>query len=122
MTKEQAQVANNRIMVLEDRIQNFTDNIIHWGIDQEKDSSLYINLATTMTEFQLEIKTLKYAINTRYEWLFNFAGGGWNSVNAYTREEAIALAKDVYSGMEIDEKTFRISTTSDKTSLLRNFY
>lgn len=120
MTNEQAQVAKNRIQVLEQRIQNF--NLIINIYIKDKESSLYINLVTTVTEFQLEIKTLRDALNTRHEWLFNFKGGGWNSVHAYTLEEAIGAAKGEYSGLEIDEKSFRISTTSDRQNLLSSFY
>lgn len=128
MTKEQAQKANNRIVVLEDRIQNFNDNIIRWGINQEKESSLYINLVTTMTEFQLEIKTLKDALNTRHEWLFNFKNGGWNSEMAFTKEEAIEQAifkyghPDTQEMLQVDTTTFRVSTTVDHKNLMSMFY
>lgn len=120
MTNEQALVAKNRIQVLEQRIQNF--NLIINIYLKDKESSIYINLVTTMTEFQLEIKTLKDALNTRHEWLFNFVGGGWNQVHAYTLEEAIGTAKGEYSGLEIDEKSFRISTPTDYSNLLSLFY
>lgn len=108
MTNSQAEAANNRIQVLEDRINNF-NSIINIYL-KDKESPIYINLVTTITEFQLEIKTLRDAITTRREWLFNFIGGGWNSVHAYTLEEAISLASIEYSGMAIDTKSFRIAS------------
>lgn len=122
MTREQAQVANNRILVLEDRIRRFQNNLPHWGINPDGESSLFITMVTTITEFELEIAALRDAINTRHEWLFNFAGGGWNSVTAYTREEAILLAKAEYSELEPDEGSFRQSTTSDRQNLLSVFH
>lgn len=131
MTNSQAEAANNRIQVLEDRIKNF--NLLSSRCLTEKESPFlvpimsphspfYINLVTTITEFQLEIKTLRDAITTRQEWLFNFIGGGWNSVHAYTLEEAISLASIEHSGMAIiDTKSFRIATAGDEANLLSNF-
>lgn len=120
MTNAQAEIANNRIQVLEDRIQNF--NLIINIYLKDKESSIYINLVTTMTEFQLEIKTLKDAINTRHEWLFNFVGGGWNQVMAYTLEEAIEIARQEHSGMDIQDGSFRISTPGDYKTQMSSFY
>lgn len=122
MTNAQAQVAQNRILVLEDRIQKFNDNIIRWGIDAEKESSLYTTIVTTITEFELEVHSLRESLNTRREWLFNFVGGGWNSVMAYTLEEAIETAVSKYSGMDVDASTFRVSTPADEQNLLSLFY
>ena len=122
MTNAQAEIANNRILVLEDRIQKFNDNIIRWGIDAEKESSLYTTIVTTITEFELEVHSLRESLNTRREWLFNFVGGGWNSVMAYTLEEAIEMAVYVYSGMDVDTSTFRVSTPSDYNAQLSSFY
>jgi hypothetical protein len=120
MTNAQAQAAQNRILVLEDRIQSFNANITRWRI--EEGSSLYTTIVTTITEFELEAHSLRESINTRREYLFNFKGGGWNSVTAYTLEEAIETATATYSGMDVDPATFRVSTPADEQSLLSLFY
>lgn len=122
MTNAQAEIANNRIQVLEDRIQKFNENIIRWGIDAEKESSLYITIVTTITEFELEVHSLVESLNTRHEWLFNFVGGGWNQVMAYTLEEAIEIAHQEYSGMDIQDGSFRISTPQDYKTQMSSFY
>lgn len=121
MTNAQAEIANNRIQVLEDRIQNFNYNIIRWGIDLEKESSLYTTIVTTITEFELEVHSLRVSLNTRREWLFNFVGGGWNQVTAYTLEDAIETATSTYSGMDVDKTTFRLSTPQDYKTQMSTF-
>jgi type II secretory pathway pseudopilin PulG len=55
------------------------------------------------------------------EYIFNFIGGGWNTVHAKNMTEAIAKAKDAYS-IEVDEKSFRLSTPEDLKSNLAMFY
>lgn len=120
MTNKQAEIANNRIQVLEDRIQKF--NLIINIYLKDKESSLYINLVTTMTEFQLEVHSLRESLNTRHEWLFNFVGGGWNQVMAYTLEDAIETAHQEYSGMDIQDGSFRISTPGDYKTQMSSFY
>ena len=52
---------------------------------------------------------------TKKEYLFNFVGGGWNSVFAKTLKGAISEAKKSYKNSKcvIDEKSFRISTEAD---------
>jgi len=120
MTNAQAQAHQERILVLEDRIQSFNANIIRYRI--EEGSSLFTTIVTTITEFELEVHSLRKSLNTRREWLFNFVGGGWNSVTAYTLEEAIETATTTYSGMDVDTATFRVSTPSDYQNCLSLFY
>lgn len=120
MTNAQAEIANNRIQVLEDRIKSFNANLTLFPINDG--GRIYTTIVTTITEFELEVHSLRKSLNTRREWLFNFVGGGWNQVHAYTLEEAIGTAKGEYSGLEIDEKSFRISTPTDYANLLSLFY
>jgi hypothetical protein len=49
------------------------------------------------------------------EYLFNFIGGGYNTVSAKNKREAIKIAKKKYEDnkSKIDEKSFRISTKED---------
>lgn len=59
-------------------------------------------------------------LNSRHGWLFNFMGGGWNSMWAYTEEEAIQEALKKYNDVNIN--TFRLKTDSEEESLLSLFY
>jgi len=120
MTNAQAQETQNRIKVLEQRINTLNDASEHY----QRGSTEYITLSTTITEFELEAHTLRKSLNTRRDWLFNFVGGGWNSVTAYTLEEAIETATTKYSGMgmDVDPATFRVSTPTDHTNLLSIFH
>ena len=45
--------------------------------------------------------------DNRKEWLFTFIGGGWNTVWAETREEAVALAAAAYPHLPADPGSFK---------------
>jgi hypothetical protein len=72
-------------------------------------------------------------------WNFNFEGGGWNSVIAVTKEQAIQIASKEYNEteqrfhckengggaiplMKVNEKTFRVESEADNNALLSLFY
>lgn len=42
----------------------------------------------------------------KVEWMFTFEGGGWNTVFAVSREEAIKLANEKYGRLKPIEKSF----------------
>lgn len=58
------------------------------------------------------------------EWIFNWIGGGWNSIMAVNKAAAISAAIEKYEGHGkinsnlIDTKSFRVSTPSDCQNLL----
>ena len=55
------------------------------------------------------------------EWLFNFDGGGWNSVVAKDKAEAKVVIRKQYGKDPVcipNYKTIRLSTPSDKQNLL----
>jgi len=57
-------------------------------------------------------------------WLFNFEGGGWNSVMAKNKEEAIQKAEQEYANspnLTIMPDTFRPSTKGDYEANMRSF-
>jgi len=67
------------------------------------------------------------------EYLYNFKGGGWNSISAHNKAEAINLAKARHRNwnksklyaqpkLEVDESTFRIKTEKDYKNLMSGFY
>lgn len=63
----------------------------------------------------------KKASPSNKTYLFNFKQGGWNSVVAKSKKEAISTAKKKY-GSDVNEKTFRIRTEKDEAILMRTFY
>ena len=80
-------------------------------------------------ETQAELDLLEKKLATKWEFLFNFKSGGWNSEVAFTREEAIEQAIEKYGRpsedhkvLNIDVTSFRVSTTHDKAGLLSLFY
>jgi len=80
-------------------------------------------------ETQAELDLLEKTLATKWEFLFNFKSGGWNSEVAFTREEAIEKAiahygqpSEDHKVLNIDVNSFRVSTTHDKAGLLSLFY
>lgn len=56
---------------------------------------------------------------SRPTWLFNWVGGGYNTVQADTREEALRLAKakgapsGTFNGLTVDERTLHVATDAE---------
>ena len=68
-------------------------------------------------------------LNESKRWNFNFKGGGWNSVIALTKEQAIIIANEQYATpghpeavLTPNPKTFRIESEADNKALLSLFY
>jgi hypothetical protein len=57
------------------------------------------------------------------EYIFNFVGGGWNTVYAHSIDAAIAKAVAEYESpkLMVDIKSFRRSTPADLNANLANF-
>ncbi len=75
-------------------------------------------------EYFDEVDRLYKIINTKREYTFNFTGGGWNSVYAYTIEEAKQLAVQEYGNsgsLTPDTKTFRELDEANYSNLLSTF-
>ena len=71
-------------------------------------------------ETQAELDLLEKKLATKWEFLFNFKSGGWNSEVAFTREEAIEKAiahygqpSEDHKVLNIDVNSFRVSTTGN---------
>jgi len=71
-------------------------------------------------ETQAELDLLEKTLATKWEFLFNFKSGGWNSEVAFTREEAIEKAiahygqpSEDHKVLNIDVNSFRVSTTGN---------
>ena len=56
------------------------------------------------------------------EWIFNFVGGGWNTVRATNLEDAKKIVKTQYGDtMSPDYNSVRPSARADYESHMRNF-
>ena len=123
MTQAQRDAAKQRLEVLElrlDGISAITDN----GCPIEMGNILQ----PIIDETKAEIDALTKRIATKWEFLFNFKGGGWNSEVAFTKEDAIEQAlfnyghPDTQEHLRVDTSTFRVSTPSDYKAQLSSFY
>ena len=125
MTQAQRDAAKQRLEVLElrlDGISAITDN----GCPIEMGNILQPIINETVAE----IVSLEKTLATKWEFLFIFKGGGWNSEVAFTKEDAIEQAifkyghpDTTFGGMlQVDVSTFRVSTPSDFDALMRGFY
>ena len=122
MTREQRDAAKQRVVALSSRldaIQTLTENMSDQG---------GIEIANIINEIKAEIDALAKQIATKWEFLFNFKGGGWNSEVAFTKEDAIEQAlfnyghPDTQEHLRVDTSTFRVSTPTDYKNQLSSFY
>jgi len=122
MTREQRDAAKQRVVALGrrlDAIQTLTENMSDKGGPE---------IANIVNETKAEIDALAKRIATKWEFLFNFKGGGWNSEVAFTREDAIEQAvfkyghPDTQEMLRVDVSTFRVSTPTDYNNQLSSFY
>jgi hypothetical protein len=122
MTREQRDAAKQRVVALSSRldaIQTLTENMSDQG---------GIEIANIINETKAEIDALAKRIATKWEFLFNFKGGGWNSEVAFTKEDAIEQAlfnyghPDTQEHLRVDVSTFRVSTPTDYKNQLSSFY
>lgn len=58
----------------------------------------------------------------KIEWLFNWIGGGWNSVMAVSKSDAIAAAIAEWGEGRIQISSMRPATPKELKSLLSEFY
>lgn len=124
MTREQRETGIERVSTLENRNAELMALIGRY----EPSTAMEEVLNEIMAENTATIEKLQKATSAKYEFLFNFEGGGWNSEYAHTKEEAMELAKakyitEYYKGTCIpDMKSFRVSTPSDHANLMSMFY
>ena len=124
MTEAKRKSALERIVTLTRRNEELDSLIKYYEPSTAMEEMLLEIVAENTTHIQELIK----ATDKRYEFLFNFKGGGWNSEYAFTIEEAKELAKIKYSGPEYtgtcdpDFNTFRVSTPADHQNLMSMFY
>lgn len=121
MTTEQRTTGLKRIKTLTTRNYN-----LGYVIKASKLSTVMEqDVLDQISENEKVIQDLVKATDKRYEFLFNFESGGWNSEYAFTKEEAQAMAIEKYkdsNNCKVDLKSFRVSTTSDYKNLMSMFY
>ena len=85
----------------------------------EVESNLFIAMAALQ---KVAPKHLVYDYPSPHpiSWLYNFSEGGWNSVQATSKGEAIRLAQEK-SNLALDILSFRPSTTQDVQALMSSF-
>jgi predicted HNH restriction endonuclease len=87
------------------------------------------DLVAIIQETEAELAKIKNLKDNKRQYLFNFKSGGWNSEFAFTEEEALQQAIEKYGQpndsskvLNIDERSFRVSTPTEYQSLLSSFY
>jgi hypothetical protein len=119
MTREQRDAAKQRLEVL--RIADWMALV---QITENMSDKGGIEIANIINETKAEIVSLEKTLATKWEFLFNFKGGGWNSEVAFTREDAIEQAlfnyghPDTQEHLRVDTSTFRVSTPTDYKSII----
>jgi hypothetical protein len=123
MTREQRDAAKQRLELLELRLDGISALTVNGDAGE-----MGATLQPIINETKAEIDALAKQIATKWEFLFNFKGGGWNSEVAFTREDAIEQAlfnyghPDTQEHLRVDVSTFRVSTPSDYNAQLSSFY
>ena len=85
------------------------------------------DIHSIIKEAHEELSKIKNLKDNKREYLFNFESGGWNSEYAFYLEQAIEQAIEKYgipgtgTSLQIDKKSFRVSTPSDYQNLLSMF-
>ncbi len=88
------------------------------------DPQIFTSLVKVIEEQTVEGARINEQLLRKRKYLFNFIGGGWNSLYALTVEEAIAQSLIDYadSSLEVNPTTFRVETPGDYDRLLSSFY
>jgi hypothetical protein len=122
MTRDQREAAKQRLWNLELRLNGInalTENMSDKGGAE---------IASILEETAAEIASIEKTLATKWEFLFNFIGGGWNSEVAFTKEDAIEQAVFKYghpntqTSLRVDVDSFRVSTPTDYKNQMSTFY
>ena len=125
MTRDQREAAKQRLEVLESRLDDCINALTAIGEDGRQ---LRYTLQPIINEMVAEIASIEKQLATKWEFLFNFIGGGWNSEVAFTKEDAIEQAlfqyghPDTQTSLRVDVTSFRVSTPTDYKNQLSSFY
>jgi hypothetical protein len=122
MIREQRNKAIQRLELLELRLDGLS--ALSYNVSDKGG----IELLSIIDETKAEIALLEKTLATKWEFLFNFKSGGWNSEIAFTKEEAIEQAianyghpSEDHNVLNIDVTSFRVSSPSDRNNLMSTF-
>lgn len=122
MIREQRNKAIQRLELLELRLDGLS------ALSYNVSDNGGIELLSIIDETKAEIALLEKTLATKWEFLFNFKSGGWNSEIAFTKEEAIEQAianyghpSEDHKVLNIDVTSFRVSSPSDRNNLMSTF-
>ena len=122
MIREQRNKAIQRLELLELRLDGLS--ALSYNVSDKGG----IELLSIIDETKAEIALLEKTLATKWEFLFNFKSGGWNSEIAFTKEEAIEQAianyghpSEDHKVLNIDVTSFRVSSPSDRNNLMSTF-
>jgi hypothetical protein len=122
MIREQRNKAIQRLELLELRLDGLS--ALSYNVSDKGG----IELLSIIDETKAEIALLEKTLATKWEFLFNFKSGGWNSEIAFTKEEAIEQAianyghpSEDHKALNIDVTSFRVSSPSDRNNLMSTF-
>ena len=126
MKKAERNKMLQRYTDLLNRVDTLQFILKHIDLEEGEENDLFNIIEETESELA-KIKDLK---DKKREYLFNFTSGGWNSEYAFTEEQAIEQAIENYgqpsadgSGiLDVDVKSFRVSTPSDYQALMSMFH
>lgn len=122
MTRDQREAAKQRLWNLELRLDGIS--ALSYNVSDKGG----IELLSILDETRAEITSIEKTLATKWEFLFNFIGGGWNSEVAFTEEDAIEQALFQYghpntqTSLRVDVTSFRVSTPTDYKNQMSTFY
>lgn len=110
----------SEIQVIKNSLIDYREGLVGQGAQHSVISALLVTIAEK--EAKAANKVPKVIANK--EFMFNFIGGGWNTVYAKTKRGAIAQAAKEYKNSNLvpDPNSFRASTPSDMKAALASFY
>ena len=100
-------------------------NTLYARIDALSTMDTNTTIQAIKLEYAEEMTRLDNLISEKREYMYNFVGGGWNSEYARTVEEAIEQAKQRWGDdtkLEVDTKSFRVSTPESMRAALSLFH
>lgn len=110
----------SEIQVIKNALVDYKSSLVGEGAQYSVISALLITIAEKEAKESNKVPK----VITKKEFIFNFVGGGWNTVWAKTKRGAIAQAAKEYKNSNLvpDPNSFRASTPSDMKANLASFY
>ena len=110
----------SEIQIIKYALSDYSEGLVGRGTQH----SIISALLNTIAEKEAKAANKMPKVMANKEFMFNFVGGGWNTVYAKTKRGAIAQAAKEYKNSNLvpDPNSFRVSTPVDMKSALSTFY